>query len=117
MKTKICTDIDQSKKLIELGIDPDTADMGYLWWINTETKKQGIDEIPTVLNGLPLEKCDIPAWSLPALLNLLPNWYIHSSNPLCSTCCCRVNDMEIYKDDPIDAAFKMICYLKESNKI
>lgn len=69
---KICTSFEQSKKLIELGIDPDTADMGYLWWMDTETKKEGIDEIPTVLNGLPLEKCDIPAWSLTALINLMP---------------------------------------------
>ena len=28
-KTQVCTTIEQSNKLIELGINPDTADMGW----------------------------------------------------------------------------------------
>ena len=34
---KICTDIEQSKKLIELVIDTDTADMSYSFNFNSET--------------------------------------------------------------------------------
>lgn len=29
MDTKICTSIEQSKKLLSLGLDPSTADMGW----------------------------------------------------------------------------------------
>jgi len=35
--SKICTSIEQSKKLIELGIDVNTADMYYQWYSETES--------------------------------------------------------------------------------
>jgi len=55
---KICTDTKQSQKLIELGIDVNTADM---CWQN--------NEFPIGFN----DDDAIPAWSLSALLDLLPN--------------------------------------------
>ena len=54
---KICTSIRQSQKLIELGIDVSTADM---CWQN--------NEFPVGFN----DDEAVPAWSLSALLNLLP---------------------------------------------
>lgn len=70
--TKICTDLKQSRKLVELGLDPNTADMMYLYWINSKTKQEGIEDIPTVREELPIQKGDVPAWSLTALLELMP---------------------------------------------
>ena len=66
MKTKICTDIKQSQKLIKLGLDPKTADMFWRDW-RRETE---LITIPCV--GCGNEKEDLPAWSLSALLDLLP---------------------------------------------
>lgn len=63
---KICTSIEQSKKLIELGIDINTADMYY------DVNSYGIQSKPEVAIGKIWSK-DIPAWSLTALIELLPN--------------------------------------------
>lgn len=79
---KICTDIPQSKKLIELGIDVNTADMYYMyrhWEIDEETTgKQSDASIGLDLdfyygtdNGKTYHY--IPAWSLTALMRLLPS--------------------------------------------
>ena len=57
--SKICTNIKQSKKLIELGLDPNSADMRY------DGAMMEI-EVPKVkYNGL-----GIPAWSLSALWDI-----------------------------------------------
>ena len=63
---KICTSIEQSKKLIELGVDVNTADMYY------DVNSYGIQGKPEVVIGKVWSK-DIPAWSLSALIELLPN--------------------------------------------
>jgi len=58
---KICTSLEQSKKLMELGIDIKNSDMYY--WRGVSLKIGGYraqdDE-------------DVPAWSLAALLDVLP---------------------------------------------
>ena len=54
---KICTSLEQSKKLIELGVDIHTADM---CWQN--------NEFPIGFN----DDDAVPAWSLSALLELIP---------------------------------------------
>ena len=63
---KICTSIEQSKKLIVLGVDINTADMYY------DVNSYGIQSKPEVAIGKVCNK-DIPAWSLSALIELLPN--------------------------------------------
>ena len=63
---KICTSIEQSKKLIELGVDVNTADIYY------DVNSYGIQSKPEVAIGKISSK-DIPAWSLTALIELLPN--------------------------------------------
>ena len=71
--TKICTDIKQSKKLIELGIDINTADMWYQYI--GDSFKDGITKpiyFPMVMRDDPTEK-DVPAWSLSNLMKLLPS--------------------------------------------
>ena len=75
MSTDICTSIEQSKKLLSLGIDPNTADMWYSYYGNSKYN-------PTVAyKGQQWFLCqirnslhdDIPCWSLTALLKLLPD--------------------------------------------
>ena len=73
MEKKICTDIKQSKKLIALGIDANTADMYYY-------DKDAFTGALSAFNGGVLIRNSnnefpnktTPAWSLSALLELFP---------------------------------------------
>lgn len=62
---KICTSIEQSKKLIELGIDVNTADM---YWDYDFGKYEDWSKVMDEM----FDYTCIPAWSLSALLDLLP---------------------------------------------
>ena len=61
---EICTSIEQSQKLIKLGIDVNTADM---CWQN--------NEFPIGFN----DDDAVPAWSLSALLSLLFQPSLHNT--------------------------------------
>lgn len=109
---KICTSLEQSKKLIELGIDVETSDMLYL---------DGAEAWLDVKDGT-LEEGDIPAWSLSALLGLIPKpllgQHLESEYWECTTW----EDFNVVKevhgqDNPLDAAFEMVCLITENGKI
>ena len=139
MMNKICTSIDQSKKLIELGIDVNTADMYYQ---KVLPKSDKIEHIPKVGNPLEslewynkgythfgkeplkLEEHCVPAWSLSALLELIPctsslekdgtyfiEWSDLSSDGIDFT------TSEYDNPFPLDAAFEMVVWLLKENKI
>ena len=132
---KICTSIEQSKKLIELGIDVNTADMYYPNRVSIDNlyypKRVGKDNyvLPIVWKiGHPLLSQEIPCWSLTALLNIIPK-HIKEYNTL------RIDigekDFSIWYDEigygvntelpditmenPVDACVEMIIKLKELN--
>lgn len=69
------TTIEQSKKLLELGIDKDTADMEYMFHRNDGKL---VAPSPFIKDGFENTGEDrvfdfTPCWSLTALLNLLPS--------------------------------------------
>ena len=69
---KICTSIVQSKKLIELGIDVNTADMHY-YKNSFGDYIEGLYNSNDLKNGFELKGIEyIPAWSLSAFLSVLP---------------------------------------------
>ena len=143
MKSKICTSIEQSKKLIELGIDVNTADM--CWSID-------IPDLPTLL-AYPITDCDnwenkISAWSLSSLMNLLPSEFTEVGKYSTSIYEIHIRkynlieDVNLHqiaygnykfyedgssswkdmintgeKEDLLDAVFDMIVWLKENKKI
>jgi hypothetical protein len=112
---KICTDINQSKKLIELGIDVNTADMWYqhIGYSITDGKEK-LTYFPIVIRDN-ISDDDIPAWSLSALLKLIPIPILSTIN---NRFCCETCEFSSkYYDEPVDAAFEMICWLKENNKL
>lgn len=78
---KSFTDIEQSKKLIELGLNADTADMHYSKWDNDENEEYHLE-----CGGLPKLKfkyaTNIPAWSLSALLSILPRYLNYNDDKL-----------------------------------
>lgn len=121
METKIATNENQSKKLIELGINIDTADMHYSKWDNDEE-----EEYHLKCGGFP--KLDfkysknIPAWSLSKLLELMPYPSLHNFFNDEWRCDIHYEDGDVRKfgedaDSPLDAAFEMMCYLLENKLI
>lgn len=112
---KLCTDIKQSKKLIELGIDIDTADM-YWWYSGKRYYVESMDDDD--FN----KESDIPTWSLTALMELMNrNCYNVSLNCHGAEWNVKFDDSEKYKDFTkdyaVDAAFEMVCWLLENKKL
>lgn len=127
---KICTDILQSKKIIELGIDVNTADMHYMyrhWEIDEETVGSQLDA--HIGFDSAFYYCEdngktyhyIPAWSLTALISILPRIDIEKEICVDDTYDYRVkayiDDGYVgdWFDDPIDACYNMIITLHELN--
>lgn len=139
MSTKICTSIEQSKKLLSLGLDPITADMFYPWHIEDEedTFEDGY-LLNTPVIGKYGSRGTIPCWSFTALLELMPLFirtdngdynfslarggagaytfsYIHSLKEPWEL---GYNlHLTTHKDSVIDAAFEMVCWLIEQGHI
>ena len=67
-KTMVCTSIEQSNKLVELGINPKTADMG---WFKAYSLREEIYK--PYIKGYKLEnhQSDIPAWSIYKLIEII----------------------------------------------
>lgn len=122
---KICTSLEQSQKLIELGIDVETADMYYTSEHST----------PSIMTGAKSDYSSyVPAWSLAALLDILPNdevtttivtrggWNSESAKYLDIWFADyetekHDNDFTLSEDTPLDAAFEMVVWLKENGKL
>ena len=132
---KICTTIEQSKKLLELGIDVNTADM--CWSIFKTSWGERIYTIvaypmlPNQEKGIEKIHEDLPAWSLTALLGVIPKhiknynvlrndisdndfaiWYDDVSNG-----CVNETLPDITMESAVDACYEMIVKLKEQTLI
>lgn len=65
-KSQICTTLEQSKKLLELGLKPETADMAWVC-----VTKEGLTQWVMTLNtSKNKSNIDTPAWSLHRLLSI-----------------------------------------------
>lgn len=73
MKTNIATDSSQSRRLLRCGVSADTADMS---WVVLSDDTEILTAIPNLAQS---EVINYPAWSLSALLELLP-FKIHCGN-------------------------------------
>ena len=108
---KICTSIEQSLKIIELGIDVNTADMFYT------IIDQGL--YLEVKQGIEPSKDDIPAWSLTALLDVLPKGtrLLKSTTDDTYHCDCPKENIDKWFDNSVDACYEMILKLHELKKL
>jgi hypothetical protein len=109
-----CTSIEQSKKLIELGIDRETSDVFY--WCEKDLRIGGYKAQS--------EEFDIPAWSLSALIGLIPDkiqfegntYYLNIKKTKIEYLGPVTWEGQLCKsfeaDNLIDAVFKAICWLK-----
>ena len=125
MESKICTTVDQSRKLKELGLDPNTADM---YWVDAGGNQfyLGIGKHAAIQHNLFSYRHGhiIPAWSLSASLESMPILIIEPSNPLLLSPANHVSwaieyttDISSAGDTPIDAAYSMVCMLIEKGYI
>lgn len=118
---KAYTDLEQSKKLIELGIDVNTADIIY-----------NILDVSYIRHDTPIDKYHTPAWSLTALMEVLPSYigdysktlYYDKGEWYCtySDDCAYSDDGEFmitigetHADSAVDAVVEMIVKLKEKD--
>lgn len=121
---KMCTTIEQSKKLIELGIDTDTADMCYKCIVEdpydliVRPYSDWKEEYKVLLRSGDAKV--YPAWSLAALFSVIPeglieNYYIPNIQKENGKYSIAYGDEELLceADNPVDACYKMIIKLKE----
>lgn len=113
MTNKICTSIEQSKKLIELGIDVNSADMLWIY----DFVVNDINGLNVISDNFKPEENDIPAWSLSALLQLITTGNVLLRDALSRKYKCINTVDSDYYDNPLDATFEMVCRLKENRKI
>ena len=111
---KICTSLEQSHKLVELGIDIDTADMGWNVFVDNTIRLLPINDWNLVKDGSGNVKF-YPAWSLTALLELIPNYVINKADD--KTYANLYYGLKSSHDNLVDAAFEMVCQMKENEKL
>ena len=125
---------EQSRKLIELGIDARTADMYYSWigttyYPHAESYKEKIawrKYYAKTHNNTSCCTSILPCWSLTALLELMPNSIGDSNKNICwfdNAFWCAYMDEDscmhdgTSADNPLDAAFNMVVWLIEQKHI
>ena len=126
------TTIGQSKKLIELGLDPLTSDMCYSF--TGEHIEDAKDEDFSVSVGLASAirynlfsyryGYDIPCWSLGALLEVMPDGVQTNSNYTCVTIditfvhnAVVTGSHRVKNNTYIEAAYNMVVWLLENGYI
>lgn len=119
------TSIDQSKKLLELGLGANTADMCY-GSISCDSPGPYCDVAQT--HKPDLEFNDLPCWSLSALLEMILGMSLKSSKSFHLSIedgeyCMCYNDSsngdyeEFVGSTPLEAAYHTVCWLLENNYI
>ena len=133
----IATNIEQSKKLLELGLSPDTADM--FWEVDENcisvmayNLNPGVRYTKQELITLFQKRKDvIPSWSIAAFLKLMPNVIYgpepkdHPTEFMLSKVCIGYFDWTGMQhgpsfeteDDPINGFYKLMVWLLENNYI
>lgn len=109
---KICTSIEQSRRLIELGVDINTANM--YWSLTNQNHPPVIRKYCAEYGGMQL-----PAWSLTALLDVLPKIINHETlfvKALASLWHVEYRGIYTVRSfNLVDACYEMVVELHEQN--
>ena len=70
-----CTSIEQSKRLLALGLKKETADMAYLWYGRAEDDTPLLMDKPSIVYQGIMTTHDLPAWSLHRLIEMMPMYF------------------------------------------
>ena len=135
------TSIKQSKKLLELGLSPESADM---WWLYIPAKGDYIactheEPDPNYINRMKafygIIECAIPCWSVGALMDLLPEYIAVETESQIIYCypqtykqCFQYKGHDYIHDNSIilcefrhssyiENCFEMVCWLLENGYI
>ena len=113
------TSIEQSKKLLKLGLNPETADMYWAVDANIVVAEPYITKTETE-TLIPAYVSSLPCWSVGALLDVLdyPKFYKdNTSGKDLWHCRCNINEREIVKvsfaETEIDAVVELVVNLLE----
>lgn len=116
----IATTLEQSRKLVELGVNPETADMS---WAGYSFGRLYLRAMP--IKGYPEELS--PAWSLSALLKMIPNVSLYIKSNHLWGCAATWGTPDEFGDcphclkedydSPIEAAYYVVVWLKGNNYI
>lgn len=126
---KYYTTIEQSKKLLELGLSPESAD----WHYHYDFDFDELETCPTFSeedDHYVLFPQDIPCWSVGALIHILPDRIMHnnlncecfmSPNGVSYSSCFKGEEAFniAWSNNPyfIDALFNCVCWLLENRYI
>lgn len=127
------TTIEQSKKLVELGLNLDTADMSYTWnfddsryEIMTTAVKNWI--VPKYAESTKIQQV-LPCWSLGELINLMPSMIYKGGETftlmvhkdviyhVCYKSHYHLDEIWFSKENLLDAAYDMLVWLIENGYI
>ena len=125
--TQICTTIEQSKRLLELGLDDNTADMFHpAQHIGKDIVRYSDSPMRVQEEHFEIFVDDLPAWSLHRLIAMLPDFFSNLGrqfNLKMDKCflryCTARNDEYIYfqqKDTLYDNIIDCIEWLIKGNK-
>lgn len=111
MVNKICTTDEQSKRLMQLGISPETADM-YRWWTTDQRSY-----ISTMDDGEYVETSDTSVWSLSALMDILDNAVLGKTGTDCFAVIThrdgdRLKSVKCIGESYVDACVNLITTLR-----
>ena len=122
------TTIEQSKKLVELGLNPESADMGWNVFVDDSTRCLPINDWDLSKNGEGGTEF-IPCWSLGALIKLMPSLISHGQYDstlviykygefrVCYQNMHHLDEVWYIKECLLDAVFEMVCWLLENGYI
>ena len=127
LKSQICTTIEQSKRLLELGLNDDTADMFHpAQHIGKDIVRYSDSPMRVQEEHFEIFVDDLPAWSLHRLIAMLPDFFSNLGrqfNLKMDKCflryCTARNDEYIYfqqKDTLYDNIIDCIEWLIKENK-
>ena len=120
---RISTNLKQSRKLLELGLDPRTADIAYIKHCTSDNPEWRYDtEVPMV--GQPIGVDYLPSWSLGALRKQIPVGIKVQDKIELFTCHNRIDGTWVYSFGDyiqftgldIDAAYKTVAWLLKKDE-
>lgn len=117
------TTVEQSKHLVELGLDKRTADMCYPHF--TRGEADTYKEIPKIADNIDYPH-EMPCWSLAALLEIIPRnlkivlavndyWDGNAVKYKYAIGSVEHNNYDCYADNHVDACYELIIKLHEQN--
>ena len=80
--SQVCTNREQSQKLLEMGLKPETADMYHTTYCDANDNNNIVKYTCVRHKGLPLLSQDFPAWSLHRLIEFISNSSVLCMRPL-----------------------------------